>query len=57
MHFYDRGGNGSDGVCNGHRGMGVTAGIQNNEIITESTFLKLIDDFSLNIALVAFQFH
>ena len=51
VHLYGRNGNGTQGIMDSDAGVGVCACIEHNAITLETTFLNLVDESTLRVAL------
>ena len=52
VNLYHGGGDGSDGIGDGNRRVGVTTGIQDDAAVVKSHLLQAVHDFPLDITLI-----
>ena len=57
MHLNDRTFQRADAILQGYAGVGIGTGIQHDAVVTESHLLHLVDQFTLDVALVIVKLH
>ena len=57
VNLYARTLQAADAILQGDAGMGISTGVEHHAIVGEAHFLQLVDEFTLDVALVILNLH